>query len=260
MDLLNVGTPNNDYDGINALSTDNEKLDVVFKVLAKGSMNYVEYHKLHIPYERESLFNAKVKATGLVEVIQDRNAYNPMFKLNDAGHLIFEKYNSYSEYLRSTMSEIDLMNLILTQLNTKNVGECHQIDELIKATNLDSNTLEVICRKIDKLGDCSYHIHCTNITNAGKYRAQHGGYKKEEKPTGNTNILQIGVNQGIANQDSALSERAINKSMNNAPIPKEIKQNPIIAILKKYWWGFLIPIVIGIILLAIEYKWFNKPH
>src|ERR1035437_5845304 len=41
------------------------------------------------------------------------------------------------------------------------------------------------------------------------------------KPTGNTNILQIGVNQGIANQDSARSERAINKSMNNAPRSEE---------------------------------------
>lgn len=81
------------------------------------------------------------------------------------------------------MQEIKLINLILRHLNTKPIGECHYLADISNATNLDRNTVEVICQEIDKLGGCSYHQHCTSITQEGKYKADNGGYTKGDIST-----------------------------------------------------------------------------
>jgi len=77
------------------------------------------------------------------------------------------------------MTEIDKMNLLLKQLNTKKEGECHHLDELSKATSFDLITIDVIGHKIHDKGDCDYHHHCVSITGPGIYTAMNGGYKED---------------------------------------------------------------------------------
>tara|TARA_R110000850_G_C9973337_1_gene465338 strand:+ start:1318 stop:1716 length:399 start_codon:yes stop_codon:yes gene_type:complete len=36
------------------------------------------------------------------------------------------------------------------------------------------------------------------------------------------------------------------------PIEKPINKNPILSILTKYWWAFVVPLIVGIILIMIE--------
>lgn len=98
---MRKATGNNEYEGISESSTDEEKLSTALSVL-EGNVSPVniKYGMLYIPYEKEKLFNAKLKNTGFVDVCDTDNSYNPGFKLNDAGHLMMEKYGSYLEYIK----------------------------------------------------------------------------------------------------------------------------------------------------------------
>lgn len=99
-DMLNVARPNNNYDGLNENSTDEEKLDAVFKMLLDcDSIALLDYDKLFISGNKETLFEAKLIATGLVEATRSTpGQYNPYFRLNNAGVLAFEHFENYSAY------------------------------------------------------------------------------------------------------------------------------------------------------------------
>ena len=77
------------------------------------------------------------------------------------------------------MTEVDKMNLLLSQLYTKPVGYSHHLDELSKATGLDLITIEVLGKKINDKGDCHYHHQGTSITAQGVYTVNNGGYKDD---------------------------------------------------------------------------------
>lgn len=99
MDFLNVVPENYDYDGLSENSTDNEKLDVVFKILQKShSPVFLAYDLLFIPTEKKSVFDAKLKNTKLVTVYESK--MDPTFQLNSDDLLFLDKYGSYSNYIR----------------------------------------------------------------------------------------------------------------------------------------------------------------
>ena len=59
-------------------------------------------------------------------------------------------------------------------------------------------------------------------------------------------------NSQIDNSEKSSISQTINLSEN------EGKQNKFISILLKYWWAYVIPTLVGLTILAIEYKWFVK--
>lgn len=94
---------------------------------------------------------------------------------------------------------------------------------------------------------------------------QLNNWKNEQQQKSQPNIVENYTNS-IVNKDSKIHKsdlRLDNNSENktiNAPtaIPNQNEDSKIIDIIKKYWWFIIIPISIGIILLKIEYGWFNN--
>jgi hypothetical protein len=94
---------------------------------------------------------------------------------------------------------------------------------------------------------------------------QLNNWKNEQQQKSQPNIVENYTNS-IVNKDSEIHKsdlRLDNNSGNkttNAPtaIPNQNEDSKIIDIIKKYWWFIIIPISIGIILLKIEYGWFNN--
>jgi hypothetical protein len=94
---------------------------------------------------------------------------------------------------------------------------------------------------------------------------QSNNWKNEQQQKSQPNIVENYTNS-IVNKDSEIHKsdlRLDNNSENkttNAPtaIPNQNEDSKIIDIIKKYWWFIIIPISIGIILLKIEYGWFNN--
>jgi hypothetical protein len=94
---------------------------------------------------------------------------------------------------------------------------------------------------------------------------QSNNWKNEQQQKSQPNIVENYTNS-IVNKDSEIHKsdlRLDNNSGNkttNAPtaIPNQNEDSKIIDIIKKYWWFIIIPISIGIILLKIEYGWFNN--
>lgn len=104
------------------------------------------------------------------------------------------------------------------------------------------------------------------ITNKGVDFFNAGGYKKlfevnnlpdpqKSQVTISADNLHIGDNFGTYSQ--RLDSRLKKKSVVNAPATNENKQSAIIKIISKYWWALLIPVIIGIVLLLIEYNFFH---
>lgn len=71
-------------------------------------------------------------------------------------------------------------------------------------------------------------------------------------PTFNAENLAIinGDNNGDIRQETKSSNKIITTTIN------EKEQWSIKSIVTKYWWAFIVPIIVGVILLAIEQKWF----
>jgi hypothetical protein len=160
------------------------------------------------------------------------------------------------------------MNKILFQLNTKDEGHCHYLEELMEKIGIDQNTLEVICMRIEKLGDCSYHPHCICITKEGKYKVQIGGYpnkSKQQQPhvTNNFHNSQIGnLNAGHVggnlDQESDFSEKDLSHTVTTTPNIKESAAN------KTRWYNstvfkyILYPIVVALLVWLITTFFTNK--
>src|SRR5688572_10993359 len=102
MDGMKAGPSNYDYDHVNRSSSDDERLNVVFNILAKeNAYTFIDHSKLFIPPDRANLFNAKLKITGLVDYSGNADRFNPAFKLNQKGFTALEKYGSYLKYIES---------------------------------------------------------------------------------------------------------------------------------------------------------------
>ena len=169
------------------------------------------------------------------------------FYITDLGNS--ELLNEINRQKISMMTETDKMNLLLNQLNTKDPGVCHQLDELSTATGLDIITIEVLCRKIDAKGDCSYHQHCTSINPQGVYTANNDGYK-DESSSGSTHyhgsVLKIGgdVNAPILQDSSFVNTEIVHKVKTTPNIKEAIARQ---SGLRKFINNPFVKWVIGII-------------
>ena len=81
---------------------------------------------------------------------------------------------------------------------------------------------------------------------------------KENTKTSIKNKLSIKdstVNQ--INQGSFLKDNNIILKQTKTPSENENKQSAITKSIGKWFWLFVIPLVIGIVLIAIQFKWFK---
>lgn len=232
MDLLNVAAENHDYDSLNENSSDLERLDVFFAILIKPYYGeYVYTWKLKLKPNQQSYFEALLLETGFV-FDDSSETEQRRFKLTSKATILLNQHGSYLNYLSSierqklkSMTETEKMNLLLNQLNTKPPGVCHQLDELQKATGLDLITIEILCKKIDAKGDCSFHQHCTSISTQGVYTSNNRGYQ-DEPSFGSTHyhgsVLQVGRDLNAPTvQDSSLVDSDITHKVKIIPNKKE---------------------------------------
>lgn len=68
---------------------------------------------------------------------------------------------------------------------------------------------------------------------------------------------EIETYEDIKTQELDLTSLPISQNANSTPAEKEKQQNAIVKFIVKYWWGFVVPLIVGIALLAIEKKWFK---
>jgi len=144
---------NPDYDGINENSTDLEKLEVVFKILKKtNSVIAIDYRKLFIDYKKEKVFNAKLINTGLVEdIITSPGQYNPYFKLNNQGLLVFEEYETYSTFKEAVDNHVqnknvknkEKENLEIQKLRSENIKLVNDLSDYEKVKRQRNNAYKM---------------------------------------------------------------------------------------------------------------------
>ena len=197
---LSIPGRDTDYDEITDSSTNDDKLNVVFKILRKShSPIWLEYHKLKIAMNDEKLFDAKLKATNLVNFQQSATAYHPAFRLNDEGYLILEQHGSYKQYLafindnakaETEMDEIVIKNAILKQLNTKEINIPYYFDQLSFDTGYNYEIVYACCIEFNKLGYVSMSKQEVSMLPTGKLFVKTGSYKKTDSFA--LNIGQIG--------------------------------------------------------------------
>lgn len=215
---------------------DNEILNLVFQCLAEShqSIEPLEYICNYYDWSLEELEEIKLKHlldnSEHLEKVSLGNLGHNAYKIKVASYLKIIEHGSFSawqNHLKSLkpISETELMNIVLNQLNTKSVGNCHYPSEISTATSIDEETVKIICKKIDALGDCSYHQHCTSIKQEGKYRISQGGYKNE--PTSSSthyhgSVLQVGRDLNAPTvQDSSLVDSDISHKVKITPNKKE---------------------------------------
>lgn len=139
------------YIGITESSTDEEKLNVVFKVLHQNRIPiYLAYRKLKIHQNKEKLFDAKLINTNFVDV-GETGAYQPNFILNHAGHLMLEEYGDYIKYIQTQQvkqkelsnKKEEKENLEMQKLRTENIV---LLDKLTDFPNIkkERNWLRII--------------------------------------------------------------------------------------------------------------------
>lgn len=107
--------------------------------------------------------------------------------------------------------------------------------------------------------------HSYRITKDG-YRVCEIGFDKWNELKNNPiqpiveNYTNSNVIKNSTIQDSDLHFDSSANKVKNAPAahPNQNEDSKIIDIIKKYWWFIIIPVIVGIILLKIEYGWFNN--
>lgn len=94
---------------------------------------------------------------------------------------------------------------------------------------------------LSELGLLDSHIAeiIEHIKNDPNYEISFEGYDT---------IIKKKINQ----ESDLLKSLATNIKQAATPIEKETKKKPIKPIVIKYWWSFIIPLIIGLLLLAVE--------
>lgn len=214
---------------------DYEKLNLVYQCLVDNNQSHrpLQYITEYFDWTLEELDEMKLKYlldnSEHLDIMSLGNLGHNAYKLKVASYLKIIEHGSFSAWqvhIKSLnpVTENELMNIVLNQLNTKPVGNCHYPSEISAATSIEEETVKIICKKIDALGDCNYHQHCTSIKQEGKYRISQGGYKNE--PTSSTthyhgSVLQVGrdINAPIV-QDSSLVDSDITHKVKITPNKK----------------------------------------
>lgn len=100
---LTIPQRDENYDSINENSSNDEKLDIVFRLLVEESIyNYIHYEKLFINYNQQPVFNARIEGTGFVDC-QQPDGSQKMYRLKSEARILLDKYdNSFLKYLEET--------------------------------------------------------------------------------------------------------------------------------------------------------------
>lgn len=151
----------------------------------------------------------------------------------------------------------NLENKILEYLSENDNGEYIDLSFIDGNKELLKDKLKEL--KNDKLikEQCeSTFIGTLRILKNPKYRIEIKGNEK-------LNAKNITLNNfnnstiGQFNQSEELSVLKTEIKQTIQPKAKEKQQNAIISFIEKFWWQILIPLVLGIALLAIQQKWFT---
>lgn len=109
---------------------------------------------------------------------------------------------------------------------------------------LNSPTLEIIdLISFEKL------IELKSISDFKKW------YSDKDKNITNFDFSGSTIGQFNQSDDLSILKTEIKQVIH--PSAKEKQQNAIISFVVKFWWQILIPLLVGIILLAIQQKWFT---
>jgi hypothetical protein len=154
------------------------------------------------------------------------------------------KKGGHYAYLET--NEEYLLDKLLRFLNTKPVGDCFSMSEMVNHMNKPQSIINVLCRNLGNL--CSYHQDCTTLTDDGYYKVELlGGYKADENKiiqtivnNDNSKKIQASGNARVS-MDSDLKE-----SMNEN---SESKKTDSVWIKIRDW--FLKPIVVAFALVTI---------
>ncbi len=230
MSLLGVGNHDDTYDSIDDNSPWEDKLNAAIKKLKENSgWSYIDYHLLLIPHNQIDYFDSLLVETTLVDRRNQPSGHD-VFKLSPKGQIEIHKHGTYFKYIfflrNAAMEEMKkdelwLMNTLLAQLNTKTPGYCHSPEEVSIATGIDTNTVNVLCKKIDKLGHGSYHQQCITINDEGKYKADHGGYKRNEISLSPIKVDHIGDVITTHGEKSPISKSNLNQQNNEGKLEIE---------------------------------------
>lgn len=186
------------------------------------------------------------------------------------------------------MSDIKTFNIVLSHANvhldlnnSKDIGNIqHVLTLLINVKGDKMKTIEILrqtsmkyLRRLqddgiiaDNSGPNAVPVINPFLTDLGVDFFKAGGYKQifeDSQPISleksqvniTANNLQIGDNYG--NYSQSLDARLKTQMTTNIHATGDDKQSTIIKVFSKYWWAFLIPVIIGIILLLIEYNFFH---
>lgn len=152
-----------------------------------------------------------------------------------------------------------ILEIVVTTPNKTNFDTDEMVTLFGSSTTVSE--LNVLCRELIADKDLLDFTHKDNSSRgavgvAGNNRTTDAyntnKYLKkslvETPPTFNitgTNI-HIGQNNGNYTQSSLTDVRSIEKPKNN-----------IASFISKFWWAVIIPILVGIVLVSIEYNWFQ---
>lgn len=244
---------------------DNKVIDKTFlsAVLMVNQIEIVEYQLLELYNEivDSDLFDYKDAST--------KDGKDLLFIPNNKAKRIYAFYGSYSNFKnKKELTENEIIDLVFDNFHNQkkinidyflrsnhiylNDNQLDRIYEIIKSTNFvnDKSFINNSKRKI-----------VFEFNGLGMRTLKNKKFSQYEdeinKPNSliitNSDLKNVNLNQGLLSNDSL----TITQNVNNAPIEKEIKQSAmakLMLMIKKYWWGILIPIIISIIILMIEYK------
>lgn len=159
MSILNVAPENHDYERLNENSSESERLDAFFAVLAKSSYGeYVDTWKLKLGAGQQRYFESLIFETGLVKD-DSGDAEQTRFILTSNGILLLKKFGSYSRYKQSfddqreqasaaVFSEKELKNQIsiLTLNGLKRDAENAELERKLKDSQQRLNELNLTKR------------------------------------------------------------------------------------------------------------------
>jgi hypothetical protein len=144
---------------------------------------------------------------------------------------LFSKYDVPKEIQESLVNTLKHHNHIETK---KFIGE----RDYAKITDEGYAFITSTCYKDSSL------TRIANVSSEHKMEYQEGVQRH----------ITMAAESGVYNLNRPVGFKMDNTSPINTPNEKLIKDHPIIAMLKKYWWAIVIPLVVGIILLYIEHR------
>jgi len=192
------------------------------------------------------------------------------FKEQQNNEELFKEIDNIIILLKNCEDQIPCLAIHMKQLGQ----DLYTYQEDKTKTNKHKDLLNILVelKIIDKFPSRSKDEQSTNkIKSSQKYSKplleQLTQWKSVQEQKFKPNIVENYTNS-IVNKDSKIHKSDLRLDSNikntttNAPpaIPNQNEYSKIIDIIKKYWWFIIIPIIVGIILLNVEYGWFNNKY